>query len=130
VPSIPVLLNTYYPPNQPTPKRCFELGINIREICESLPGDLRIVVIASGGLSHFVVNSELDEAVLAAIREHDAETLRGLPASTLNSGTSEIRNWIAMSGSSKGLTTRWTEYQPVYRTRAGTGCGLAFTLLS
>ena len=26
VPIVPVLLNTYYPPNQPTPKRCYQLG--------------------------------------------------------------------------------------------------------
>jgi hypothetical protein len=35
-----------------------------------------------------------------------------------------------MSGASAGLESQWTEYQPVYRTAAGTGCGLAFTLLS
>jgi 3-O-methylgallate 3,4-dioxygenase len=128
--AVPVLVNTYFPPNQPTPKRCLELGRTLRHACESLPGDRRVVVIASGGLSHFTVNAELDETVLKAIGDHDVKTLEALPPQLLNSGTSEIRNWIAMSGSSDGLTCRWIEYQPVYRTAAGTGCGLAFALLS
>jgi hypothetical protein len=130
VASVPLLLNTYFPPNQPTPKRCLELGRILRQACESLPGDRRVVVVASGGLSHFVVDADLDQAVLGAIRDHDVDSLEKLPVQLLNSGTSEIRNWVTMSGASDGLTSRWTEYQPVYRTAAGTGCGLAFTLLS
>ena len=130
IPTVPILLNTYFPPNQPTPKRCLEFGRVLRDACRSLPGNRRIVVIASGGLSHFVVNAELDQAVLEAIRTHDVSALERLPARLLNSGTSEIRNWIAMSGASEGLTCRWIEYQSAYRTAAGTGCGLAFALLS
>lgn len=128
--TIPVLLNTYYPPNQPTPKRCVDLGRALRAACESLPGDKRVVVAASGGLSHFVVNADLDRAVLEAIRTKDLAYLQSIPAAELNSGTSEIRNWITMSGASEDLTCQWVEYQAVYRTAAGTGCGLAFTMLS
>ncbi len=130
VPCIPILLNTYYPPNQPSPRRCLEFGRVLRLACESLPGSRRVVIVASGGLSHFLVNLELDEAVLRAIKHHDGTALSALPAAMLTSGTSEVRNWIAMSGASEGLEGHWTEYQPVYRTAAGTGCGLAFTLLS
>ena len=36
VPIVPVLLNTYYPPNQPTPRRCYRLGKAIREAIEDL----------------------------------------------------------------------------------------------
>jgi 3-O-methylgallate 3,4-dioxygenase len=130
IPCIPILLNTYYPPNQPTPLRCLEFGRVLRRACESLPGNRRVVIVASGGLSHFLVNPELDEAVLTAVRQHDGETLAAFPTAMLTSGTSEVRNWIAMSGASEGLKNHWSEYQPVYRTAAGTGCGLAFTLLS
>lgn len=130
VPCIPILLNTYYPPNQPSPARCLEFGRVLRLACESLPGDRRVVIVASGGLSHFLVNLALDEAVLRAIEHHDGAALSALPAALLTSGTSEIRNWITMSGASVGLESQWTEYQPVYRTAAGTGCGLAFTVLS
>ena len=37
VPIVPVLLNTYYPPNQPTPKRCYQLGRAIRQAIEAWP---------------------------------------------------------------------------------------------
>jgi hypothetical protein len=26
VPVVPVFINTYYPPNQPSPARCYQLG--------------------------------------------------------------------------------------------------------
>ena len=38
LPVVPVFLNTYFPPNQPTPSRCYRLGQAIRRAVESLPG--------------------------------------------------------------------------------------------
>ncbi len=38
VPIVPVCINTYYPPNQPTPRRCYRLGQAIRAAVELLPG--------------------------------------------------------------------------------------------
>lgn len=60
LPVIPVILNTFDPPNQPTPRRCVALGQALRELVAAWPEDLRVGVIASGGLSHFVVDEELD----------------------------------------------------------------------
>src|SRR5271156_2256589 len=53
IPVVPVFLNTYFPPNQPRPRRCYELGQAIRRAVETYPGDARLGIIASGGLSHF-----------------------------------------------------------------------------
>ena len=44
----------------------------------------------------------------------------------LNSGSSEIRNWIVVAGVAERLKTQWQEYVPLYRSPAGTGCGMAF----
>jgi len=44
----------------------------------------------------------------------------------LNSGSSEIRNWIAVAAMFQSVKAKWSEYLPVYRTVAGTGIGLAF----
>ena len=55
------------------------------------------MVVASGGLSHFVVDEELDQIVLGAMRANDGEALRRIDPRRLNSGTSEVRNWIAAS---------------------------------
>lgn len=130
VPVVPVLINTYFPPNQPTPGRCYDLGRELKNAIDSLPGDLRVVVVASGGLSHFVVDDDLDRLVLEAMINHDAEALRSIDPVRLNSGTSEARNWIAAAGAGEHLETTWTEYIPAWRSEAGTGIGLAFGLWS
>ena len=128
IPAVPVLLNTYYPPNQPTPGRCHDLGAAIARAVESLPGDRRVAIVGSGGLSHFVVNEELDRRILDALDAHDADTLRSIDAALLNSGSSEIRNWLVVGGAIGGLTPRWRDYIPARRTPAGTGTGLGFAL--
>jgi 3-O-methylgallate 3,4-dioxygenase len=126
IPVVPVFLNTYYPPNQPTPARCYKLGQAIRAAVEKLPGDRRIGVLASGGLSHFTVDPDLDGRVIEALKAKDARALAGLPREQLNSGSSEIRNWICMAGAVEHLALRRIEYIPAYRTPAGTGTGLCF----
>jgi hypothetical protein len=126
VPIIPFMLNTYYPPNQPSPRRCFELGRALRAAAEASPTDTRIAVLASGGLSHFVVNEELDSLVLEAIKNQDGDALSGLPEELLNSGSSEIRNWITAAGAMEGRPIDWLEYVPIVRSAAGTGCAMGF----
>ena len=49
VPIVPVFLNAYYPPNQPSPARCVALGEALRRAVEAFPGNARIGVLASGG---------------------------------------------------------------------------------
>lgn len=126
IPVVPVFLNTYYPPNQPTPGRCYKLGQAIRQAVESFPGDARVGVLASGGLSHFTVDEELDGQVIRALRQKDVGALQSLPRRQLNSGNSEIRNWICMAGAVEHLTLGSLQYIPAYRTPAGTGTGLCF----
>ena len=126
IPVIPLLINTYYPPNAPRPSRCHDIGRVLRRCIESSKQDLRVAVMASGGLSHFVVDEELDRRVIDGFAAGRSELLRSLPAAALNSGSSEIRNWIVLAGAIEGMERRWLEYQPLYRTPAGTGIGVAF----
>ena len=126
IPVVPVVLNTYYPPNQPSPRRCYRLGQAIREAIEGYAEGLRIGVVASGGLSHFTVDEALDGELIRALREKDATALQTLPREQLNSGNSEIRNWICAAGALEHLDLRWVDYFPGYRTSAGTGTGLCF----
>jgi len=130
VPVVPVFLNTYFPPNQPSPRRCYKLGQAIREAVESYPQALRIGVVASGGLSHFTVDEAFDGEIIRALREKDAEALRSVPREQLNSGSSEIRNWICAAGALEHLDMGWVHYSPGYRTPAGTGTGLCFACWS
>jgi hypothetical protein len=126
VPVVPVFLNTYFPPNQPRPRRCYLLGQAIRKAVESFPGDERIGVLASGGLSHFLVDEDFDRAILKALADKDAAFLRSLPRNKLHAGSSEILNWVAVAGAAEGLDLDWFEYVPGYRTPAGTGTGMSF----
>ncbi len=126
IPIVPLFVNTYFPPNQPTPSRCYDLGLALHRAIESSPADLRVGLVASGGLSHFVTDERLDQQVFAALRAGSEEQLRAIPRKLLNAGSSEIRNWIAVAAASRHLKLVWDEYIPVYRTIAGTGCGLGF----
>jgi hypothetical protein len=129
-PVVPVFMNTYFPPNLPSPRRCYRLGQAIAEAVEAYPGDARVGIIASGGLSHFTVDEALDTTVLRALQDKDATTLQTLPPKKLQGGSSEIRNWICAAGALEALPMRWSDYQPGYRTPAGTGTGLGFALWS
>ena len=126
LPVIPLIVNTFDPPNQPTPRRCVALGRALRELVAQWPQDLRVGVIASGGLSHFVVDEELDQQVIAAIRARDSSALAALDPRRLQAGSSEIRNWIVVGEMARELDLDWLEYIPGYRTPALTGTGLAF----
>lgn len=128
VPQIPVMLNTYYPPNQPTLKRCYALGRALRRAIDSWQSDKRVAVVASGGLSHFVVDEELDRGILKALQEKDVDALLSYPEELFMSGTSEIRNWVVVAGAMEASEFELdvVDYVPLYRSLAGTGVGAGF----
>jgi 3-O-methylgallate 3,4-dioxygenase len=126
VPIVPVLLNTYFPPNVPAPGRCWRLGQALGAGIESWAGDARVAVVASGGLSHFVVIEDLDRRVLAGLERGDPAVFERLPVPLLRSGTSEILNWITAGGALGGLAFDLVDYIPAFRSPAGTGVGMAF----
>jgi len=130
VPILPIAMNTYFPPNQPTPSRCYALGAAIGDAVRAWPEDSRIGIVASGGLSHFTVNEALDRLVLDACRAKDKDSLTTIPANRLTSGSSEIRNWIAIAAAAGHLDVSWSDYVPCYRSLAGTGMGMGFAIWS
>jgi hypothetical protein len=128
IPVVPLLLNTYYQPNVPTAARCHDIGRALRRVLEADRTDARVAIVASGGLSHFVVDEELDRRVLAALASRDVQVLRGLRRPELNSGSSKILNWVLATGALEGLEVMSSEYLPLYRTPAGTGVGAGFVV--
>jgi hypothetical protein len=126
IPIVPVLLNTYFPPNVPTAARCHDIGRLLARAIAQTPLDLKVAVVASGGLSHFVVDEALDREVMRAIQQRDAAALRAIPRCALNSGSSEILNWVTTAAAVEHLPVRFAEYHPLQRTPAGTGVGAAF----
>ena len=109
-----------------TPRRCHDIGRALKNSIEASTIDLKVAVAASGGLSHFIVDAALDRSVLTALQGRDAQTLRSIPQGALNSGSSEIRNWIMAAAALDDMPMRWSEYYPARRTPAGTGTGIAF----
>ena len=87
-------------------------------------------MLASGGLSHFLVDEDFDRAILKACADKDAQFLQTLPRHKLHAGSSEILNWVVLAGAVKHLDLDWFEYVPGYRTPAGTGTGLSFATWS
>jgi hypothetical protein len=128
VPIVPIFVNTYYPPNQVTPRRCVNLGTAIGELVAKFPGNQRIGILASGGLSHFVVDERLDRGVIDAIKRNDLEFLANIDPKLLQAGSSEIRNWMvaAAAAAKHNLKLGWNTYIPGYRTPALTGIGIGF----
>ena len=53
VPVVPIFLNTYFPPNQPRPKRCHQFGQAVRRAVEGFAGDARVGVLAIRGPEPF-----------------------------------------------------------------------------
>lgn len=128
VPILPVFTNTFHAPNQPTATRCFEFGEFVRRAVETWGDDKTVAVFGSGGMSHFVINEELDQRVLDAIQARDRETLVAVSQDELMQGTSELRNWISTAGIAFGtdLSGDVIDYVPCYRTEAGTGTAQGF----
>jgi 3-O-methylgallate 3,4-dioxygenase len=126
IPIVPVTINACYPPNQPTAKRCYELGRAIRNAVASFGPNKRVAVIGSGGLSHFVVDEELDRMALKAMGDRDAAAIAALPKHRLNSAAAEIKPWIVAAGALEDLKMDVVEYVACRRTPAGTGGGWGF----
>jgi hypothetical protein len=128
VPSVPVMINTFYPPNQPSLSRCAALGAAIARAVRSWDSSAKVALIASGGLTHFVIDETVDKIFLDALKTNDFAPLIGLGEAVFQAGTSEIKNWIPVAGAMAelGLAPTIVDYVPCYRTEAGTGNAMGF----
>ena len=92
----------------PSARRCYNLGQSLRKAIESYPQDLKVVLVATGGLSHQVHgercgfnNPEWDMTFMDLI-VHDPETLAGMTHAEYArlggfEGT-EVIMWLVMRG--------------------------------
>lgn len=127
-PSVPVYLNAFYPPNQPSMKRSIQFGRSLLKAIETWDSNARVALIASGGMSHFVCDEEFDRKMLKIFQDADLDALEAVDDRYYQSGTSEIKLYapviVAMSELKVPMTL--VDYVPCYRTEAGTGEGMAF----
>jgi hypothetical protein len=127
-PSVPVILNVGYGDNRPTLRRCLALGRALGRAVASWDRSDRIALIASGGMTHFVIDEELDRKVLDALERADEGALATLPEDLFQSGTAEIKNWLPVAAAMNALGRRFdlVDYVPCYRSEAGTGNAMGF----
>ncbi|MCL6592621.1 MAG: hypothetical protein K6T31_01470 [Alicyclobacillus sp.] len=128
IPIVPIFVNCFYPPNQPTPARCYTFGQALRKAIEAWDQDLRVAVVASGGLSHFTIDEQLDHIIIQGLKSKDAEVLKTLPREKLKGASGEILNWVVAAGALEHLQVQYLEYVAGYRSPAGTGVGMTFAV--
>jgi 3-O-methylgallate 3,4-dioxygenase len=121
---IPIMVNTYYPP-APSAKRCLDFGRALARLVREYPTDDRVVIAASGGLSHTKIDEPLDAKFLQALESNDTASMSAMPSSVFREGTSEILNWIVIAGAAE-RNGQLIDYVPLYRTRTGVGCAMGF----
>lgn len=128
VPHVPITINTFFPPNRPDASRCYEFGKMIGKAVGIWDMEVRVAIIASGGLSHPVVDEEFDRDIIEAMESGDLRYLLSYHDGYYQSGSSETKAWIAMNGALRGsyLKGHLVDYQALYRTAAGTGSSAAF----
>lgn len=128
IPTVPVLVNTFYPPNQPRAARCVDFGRALCRAIASWDSDARVAVFASGGLTHFTIEEPVDRSFLDAIRDGAIDRVGRMDEAVFQAGTSELKNWIPVAAAMEtaGLKPTVVDYVPCYRSLAGTGNAMAF----
>lgn len=127
-PSVPIILNVHFPHNTPKLRRCLELGHALYRAIRSFKGYQRVALMASGGLTHFVIDEEFDRRVIEAMKTADEDSLAKFPESYFKVGTAEIKNWypVIAAANAAGLKYHQIDYIPCYRSEAGTGNAMCF----
>ena len=131
IPLVPVGMNCTVPPI-PTPRRMYEVGTLLGEVLRGYPGDERIAILATGGLSHepggpryFWVDEEFDLWFLDLLKKGDHEqllrecTLEKMEAAG-SGGTAELNAWILAMAFTRG-PAEVLAYMPAIEWRTGTG---------
>ncbi|MCU1458391.1 MAG: protocatechuate 4,5-dioxygenase subunit beta [Actinomycetia bacterium] len=123
IPVIPVYLAAGVEPLVPL-SRAAALGRSIREAVESFPGDERVVVIGSGGISHWVgladmgrVNEDFDREVIAHVEAGDIDALCAYGDADIvergGNGALELRNFVCAMSAVPAVRGELVEYQAV-----------------
>lgn len=130
---VPVYINAVVAPVIRS-RRAAQIGASIRRAVDSWPGDERVVVFGTGGISHWVgspgmgrINEEFDRKVLAMVEAGDIEGLIALPDEMVleeaGNGAIEIKNWICAMAAMPEAEAVTIAYEPIVPWV--TGCGFS-----
>ncbi|MFM9972505.1 MAG: 2,3-dihydroxyphenylpropionate 1,2-dioxygenase [Burkholderiales bacterium] len=100
---VPIIVNIIEPP-MPSFRRCFAWGELIKRAIDSYPENIRVAILATGGLSHSIgepdmgrLDEEYDRECLAHFTSSDVPTLLQFldqRTAAAGNGAEEIRNWL------------------------------------
>ncbi len=131
-PIVPVYINSNMPV-PPSPGRCHRLGNVLKEFVEKgRPAGERVVVVGTGGLSHWLclpeqgrVAAEFDEAFIARMISGEAQSLAGFSTEDLvaasGNGGLELTAWLFMAGALPGARGEKLYYEPIPEWISGMG---------
>lgn len=104
LPVVPLIVNTVWSPMAPAERACL-LGELLADYIEKEVGDQRVVLVGTGGISHWVgnerhgdMNEEFDRWFLEEMKSGDYANMRTLSQERIEEGgdgANEIRNWMA-----------------------------------
>lgn len=140
VPAVLIFVNAIHVPG-PTPARCYAFGKALRQLIESTPDDRRVVLYASGGLSHYTagfpwphyqgeagvgsIDVDFDRRSVALMREGRGSDLVNLTSKDLlDTGNIEMRQWIVLQGALGEARPKHLVYEPFFRGVMGMAVGL------
>jgi len=133
VPVVPIVVNGVNPP-YPTARRCFAFGQMLRGAIEAEGSAGRVVVLATGGLSHWVgtpqagtIDEAFDRDFLARLEAGEAARLTDYEDDQIEAagnGAHEIRAWLVAAGAA-GAPFEILAYQPTPEWLTGTAVAAA-----
>ena len=105
-PNVPILVNTFYPPTQPSMPRCIQFGKALLDAIRAWDSKQRVAIIASGGLSHFVCDETFDRKIIGHLQNADFDALSAVDDRSYQSGTSEIKLYMPVLVAMEELARR------------------------
>ena len=139
IPVVPVFVNAVHPP-VPSAARCYAFGQALRRVIDRDLAGQRIVLCASGGLSHFSpshpwehhvgtryvgdISVAFDRRIVEWIRLGEGHRLAQFSSNELiENGEAELRQWIVLLGALGEARPEFLVYEPLYRSIMGMGVG-------
>jgi aromatic ring-opening dioxygenase catalytic subunit (LigB family) len=139
IPVVPMFVNAVHPP-APTAARCYAFGQALARVIARDLADRRIVLCASGGLSHFSpshpwahhlgpryvgdISVEFDRRIVEWMRAGEGKRLASLSSRELiEHGEGELRQWIVLLGALGDAQPEFLVYEPLFRSIMGMGVG-------
>src|SRR5204862_8003887 len=111
VKAIPLQVNVIQHP-LPTARRCYRLGQALRAAVQSYPGEAKVVVLGTGGMSHQLqgkrfghMNESFDQWFMDEL-ERNPESLAGITHQKImeeaGAEAVELIMWLTMRGAARG----------------------------